>query len=110
MFEEQMRLGVKQPNNYDNIEKTTTDEFQGLFKYTTSDFSGKCARVLNIYDYALSKSLLPLPPPPVPAGTTQELAIENIERVLQKDTVNMGSRKIGKFISRDDLIKLMLLY
>jgi hypothetical protein len=33
-----------------------------------------------------------------------------IKRETMKYTIDMGSVKYGRFISRDDLIKLMLLY
>ena len=109
MFEEQMKLDLttnKQKTIYDtNIKTNTTKIFKGIFLKTTSDFTGKCARVLNIYDYAITKSRVNTGAPP-----PQPLLEEHIQREEMKYTIDMGAVKFGRFISRDDLIKLMLLY
>ena len=107
LFEEQMRLSLKSNNAtiYDaNIQTNTTKIFKGRFLATT-DLSGKCARLLNIYDYAIMKSpedtTVPIPRP---------VAREPMQRETMKYTIDMGAVKYGRFISRDDLIKLLLSY
>ena len=109
MFEEQMKLDLttnKQKTIYDtNIKTNMTKIFKGIFLKTTSDFTGKCARVLNIYDYAITKSPVNTTAPP-----PQPLLAEPIQREEMKYTIDMGAIKFGRFISRDDLIKLLLAY
>jgi hypothetical protein len=107
MFEEQMKLELtknKQETIYDtNIMTTATKIFKGRFR--TTDLTGKCNRVLNIYDYAIKKSrenTSAHPPRPV--------LPEPIQREEMKYTIDMGAVKYGRFISRDDLIKLLLAY
>jgi hypothetical protein len=106
MFEEQMKLELTKKQNtiYDtNIKTTATKIFKGKFK--TTDLTGKCTRVLNIYDYAITKSPVNTTAPP-----PQPLLEELIQREEMKYTIDMGAVKFGRFISRDDLIKLLLLY
>jgi hypothetical protein len=111
MFKEQMKLETnlqeRTPTFYDtNIKTTATKIFKGRFG--TTDITGKCARLLNIYDYAIMKSPLQMgvgAPPP------QKIVLHQpIKRETMKYTIDMGAVKYGRFISRDDLIKLMLLY
>jgi hypothetical protein len=114
LFKEQMNLETnpdpqtRTPRFYDtNIITTTTQIFKGRFSATTTDLTGKCARLLNIYDYAVMKS-------PFTMGTGRSpskiVSHQPIKRETMKYTIDMGSVKYGRFISRDDLIKLLLLY
>ena len=111
MFKEQMNLETdpakRTPRFYDTNIKTTAEEiFKGIFRAT--DLTGKCARLLNIYDYAIMKSPLGVgtggPPSP------KIVLPQPIKRETMKYTIDMGAVKYGRFISRDDLIKLMLAY
>jgi len=107
LFEEQMKLSLKSNNAtiYDaNIKTNTTKIFQGRFLGTT-DLTGKCDRVLNIYDYAIMKS-----PEDTTVAISRPVAKEPMQRETMKYTIDMGAVKFGRFISRSDLIKLMLLY
>jgi len=108
LFEEQMKLSLKSNNAtiYDaNIKTNATKIFKGKFLATTTDLTGKCARVLNIYDYAIMKS-----PVDITAPIPQPLLEEPMQRETMKYTIDMGAVKFGRFISRSDLIKLMLIY
>lgn len=108
LFEEQMRLSLKSNNAtiYDaNIKTNTTKIFKGRFLATTTDLTGKCDRVLNIYDYAIMKS-----PENTTVPSPRPVAREPMQREIIKYTIDMGAIKYGRFISRSDLIKLMLLY
>ena len=108
LFEEQMRLSLKSNNAtiYDaNIQTNTTKIFKGRFLATTTDLTGKCDRVLNIYDYAIMKS-----PEDTTVAIQRPVAKEPMQRETMKYTIDMGAVKFGRFISRSDLIKLMLLY
>ena len=107
LFEEQMRLSLTSNKKtiYDaNIQTNATKIFKGKFLATT-DLTGKCARVLNIYDYAIMKS-----PENTTAPNPKPLLKEPMQRETMKYTIDMGAVKFGRFISRSDLIKLMLLY
>jgi hypothetical protein len=107
MFEEQMKLELttKQKTIYDtNITTTAIKIFKGKL-FGTTDLTGKCDRVLNIYDYAITKSRVN-----TSVLAPQPLLAEPIQREEMKYTIDMGAIKFGRFISRDDLIKLMLLY
>lgn len=107
LFEEQMKLSLKSNNAtiYDaNIKTNTTKIFKGRFLATTTDLTGKCNRVLNIYDYAIMKS------PEDRTVNPRLVARESMQRETMKYTIDMGAVKFGRFISRSDLIKLMLLY
>ena len=115
LFKEQMNLETdpskRTPRFYDtNIKTTATQIFKGRFSATTTDLTGKCARLLNIYDYAIMKSPFVMgagaPPPKI-------VSHQPIKRETMKYTIDMGAMgavKYGRFISRDDLIKLLLLY
>jgi hypothetical protein len=111
LFKEQMKLETnpaeKTKTFYDTNIKTTAGEiFKGTFR--TTDLTGKCARLLNIYDYAIMKSPLGVGTggPPLPKIVLQQ----PIKRETMKYTIDMGAVKFGRFISRDDLIKLLLAY
>jgi hypothetical protein len=106
MFEEQMKLELTKKQNtiYDtNIKTTATKIFKGRFG--TTDLTGKCSRVLNIYDYAITKSR-----ENTSDRHSRPVLPEPIQREEMKYTIDMGAIKFGRFISRDDLIKLLLLY
>jgi len=82
---------------FDNIQITVENSFKG-WKPTT-DIMGKCSRVLNIYDYIILQA----------RGGLNPLQSINLKRA-NLNKIAMGSKKIAGFISREDLIKLMLLY
>ena len=108
LFEEQMRLSLTSNKKtiYDtNIKTNARETFKGMFFATTTDLTGKCTRLLNIYDYAIMKS-----PENTTAPIPRPVAREPIQRETMKYTIDMGAVKFGRFISRSDLIKLMLLY
>lgn len=82
---------------FDNIQITVENSFKG-WKITT-DIMGKCSRVLNIYDYIILQT----------RGWQNPLQSINLKRA-NLNKITMGSKKIAGFISREDIIKLMLLY
>ena len=127
--EQQMKL--KEPetetDKFNFIEKTMISSFSGKFFQT--DITGKCSRIYNIYDYivlqssnasenaitkskkmvnfrnptAHSKKLSGHSPAPI-----QEQKIRYPDPNFT--TVDFGAEMIAGFISRESLIKLMLIY
>jgi hypothetical protein len=95
-MEQQMSLAKKDDDLFTtNIQKTMKQAFNNLFG---SDITGKCARVYNIYDFLNGITLNPQPINPVRI------------KCSDFDNFDLGSVIIEKFISRESLIKLMLLY
>ena len=78
-----------------NIQKTMKLAFNNFFG---SDITGKCKRVYNIYDFITDKT-----------PTTQPINPVRI-KCSDSDNFDLGACMIEKFISRESLIKLMLLY
>ena len=97
IVEQQFDLSKQVQEPFDNIQITVENSFKG-WKITT-DIMGKCARVLNIYDYIILQA----------GGGQNPLQSSNLKRT-NLNKITTGSKKIAGFISREDLIKLMLLY
>lgn len=95
-MEQQMSLAKKDDDLFTtNIQKTMKQAFNNLFG---RDITGKCTRVYNIYDFLNGETLNPQPINPVRI------------KCSDFDNFDLGSVIIEKFISRESLIKLMLLY
>ena len=112
--EQQMKLTQPEKDNFETIEKTMKDSFK---TFLTTNVTGKCTRVYNIYDYIILHSLGGVmaryrtpatptkrgpDPPPIDAVSIKYSGLTN--------SFDMGSKMVAGFISREDLIKLMLLY
>lgn len=78
-----------------NIQKTMKKAFNN---FLGSNITGKCSRVYNIYDYRNGILLEPQPINPVKI------------KCSDFDNFDLGAYIINGFISRESLIKLMLLY
>ena len=95
-MEQQMSLAKKDDDLFTtNIQKTMKQAFNN---FLGSDMTGKCARVYNIYDLLNGITLNPQPINPVRI------------KCSDFDNFDLGSVMIEGFISRESLIKLMLLY
>jgi hypothetical protein len=126
-IEQQMKLKEPEPDRFDSIEKTMISSFSG--KFFSTNVSGKCSRIYNIYDYIVlqssnasenattkskkmanfrnprdhSKKLSGRSPAPI-----QEQKIRYPDPNFT--TVDFGAEIVSGFISRESLIKLMLIY
>jgi len=95
-MEQQMSLVKKDDDSFKtNIQKTMKQAFNN---FLSSNITGKCNRVYNIYDYINSKT-----------PTVQQIIPVRI-KCSDFDNFDLGSVIIEGFISRESLIKLMLLY
>ena len=95
-MEQQMSLAKKDDDLFTtNIQKTMKQAFNN---FLSSNITGKCSRVYNIYDLLNGKTLNPQPINPVRI------------KCSDFDDFDLGSVMIEGFISRESLIKLMLLY
>jgi hypothetical protein len=95
-MEQQMSLAKKDDDLFTtNIQKTMKQSFNNLL---SSNITGKCNRVYNIYDFINSKTPHGQPINPVRI------------KCSDFDNFDLGSVIINGFISRESLIKLMLLY
>lgn len=95
-MEQQMSLAKKDDDLFTTkIQKTMKQAFNN---FLGSDMTGKCARVYNIYDLLNGITLNPQPINPVRI------------KCSDFDNFDLGSVMIEGFISRESLIKLMLLY
>ena len=117
--EQQMQLTKPEIDKFDSIERTMISSFSG--KFFSTNVSGKCTRVYNIYDYIVlqssdadvntnrrnKKMSTFRHPQRVPAPIqVQKIRIPD----PNFNTVDFGAEMISGFISRESLIKLMLLY
>ena len=112
--EQQMKLTLPpEKDKFNEIETTMTASFKtSMF---STNHTGKCTRVYNIYDYIILHSLgNPLSTyRDAPARRLMAAAVPPIlSRPIKQssNTVDMGAKMVAGFISREDLIKLMLLY
>lgn len=112
--EQQMKLTQPEKDRFEDIEKTMKQSFK---TFLTSNATGKCTRIYNIYDYIILHSLggrmAPYRTPTDPKKRGPDPP--TIESVSIKyngltNSFDMGSKMVAGFISREDLIKLMLLY
>ncbi len=95
-MEQQMSLAKPDDDLFKiKIQKTMKQAFNNFF---SSDITGKCARVYNIYDFLNGETLNPQPINPVRI------------KCSDFDNFDLGSVIINGFISRESLIKLMLIY
>ena len=118
--EQQMKLTELEKDRFETIEKKMKESFKTLL---TTNISGKCTRVYNIYDYiilhSLGGSMTPFSIPydsismsrKSPNGPTPP-QIDSVSIMYNglSNSFDMGSKIVAGFISREDLIKLMLLY
>jgi len=118
--EQQMKLAEPEKDRFQTIEKKMKESFKTLL---TTNISGKCTRVYNIYDYIILHSLggqmtpyeIPYNRVPGYKESPNGPAPPQIDSVSIKynglsNSFDMGSQIVAGFISREDLIKLMLLY
>lgn len=95
-MEQQMSLAKKDDDLFTtNIQKTMKQAFNN---FLSSNITGKCNRVYNIYDFINSKTPTGQPINPVRI------------KCSDFDNFDLGACIIEGFISRESLIKLMLLY
>ena len=127
-IEQQMKLKEPETDKFNFIEKTMISSFSGKFFQT--DISGKCTRIYNIYDYivlqssdasenATSKnkkmSNFRNPADPYKKHPTRGNPAPIQEQKIRIPdpnftTADFGAEMVAGFISRESLIKLMLLY
>jgi len=112
--EQQMKLAEPEKDRFQTIEKKMKESFKTLL---TTNISGKCTRVYNIYDYIILHSLggqmAPYRNPADPkkiGPAPQQIDSVSIKYNGLSNSFDMGSQIVAGFISREDLIKLMLLY
>ena len=127
--EQQMQLTLP-PNkdNFDSIERTMISSFST--KFIQSNMTGKCIRVYNIYDYIVLQSSsanenqteknkkmssFRNQAAPIKKNATRVPNMIQEEKIRSPDpnltnTYDLGAEIISGFISRESLIKLMLLY
>lgn len=118
--EQQMKLTEPEKDRFQTIEKTMKESFKTLL---TTNISGKCTRVYNIYDYiilhSLGGSMTPFSIPydsisivrKSPNGQTPpQIDSVSIKYNGLLNSFDMGSQIVAGFISREDIVKLMLLY
>lgn len=95
-MEQQMSLAKNDDDLFTtNIQKTMKQAFNN---FLSSNITGKCNRIYNIYDYINSKTPVGQPINPVRI------------KCSDFDNFDLGACIIEGFISRESLIKLMLLY
>jgi len=95
-MEQQMSLAKKDDDLFTtNIQKTMKQAFNN---FLSSNITGKCNRVYNIYDFINSKTPTGQPINPVRI------------KCSDFDNFDLGACIIENFISRESLIKLMLIY
>ena len=106
--EQQMKLTLPpEKDNFNDIETTMTASFKTIM--FTTNHTGKCTRVYNIYDYIILHSLgNPLSTYRAPVAVVPIIPPRPIKQ--SSNTVDMEAKMISGFISRESLIKLMLLY
>ncbi len=126
-IEKQMKLTKPEVDTFDSIEKTMISSFSG--KFFSSNVSGKCSRIYNIYDYIVLQSSNASE-----NATTKSKKMANFrnptdhskkhpthspdpiqeQKIRYPDpnfsTADFGAEMIAGFISRESLIKLMLIY
>ena len=124
--EQQMQLTKPEVDKFDSIERTMISSFSG--KFFSTNASGKCTRVYNIYDYIVLQSS-----DATENATTKNKKMSNFRNLAdhkKKDptrgdpapiqeqkirypdpnlsTADFGSEMVSGFISRESLIKLMI--
>jgi hypothetical protein len=106
--EQQMKLTLPpETDKFNEIETTMTASFKTIMFST--NHTGKCTRVYNIYDYIILHSLgNPLSTYRVPGAVVPIIPLRPIKQ--SSNTVDMEAKIVSGFISRESLIKLMLLY
>ena len=124
--EQQMQLTKPEVDKFDSIERTMISSFSG--KFFSTNASGKCTRVYNIYDYIVLQSS-----DATENATTKNKKMSNFrnpadpkkkhptrgdpapiqeQKIRYPDpnlsTADFGSEMVSGFISRESLIKLMI--
>ena len=112
--EQQMKLTQPEKDRFEEIEKTMKQSFK---TFLTTNVTGKCTRVYNIYDYIILHSLGgTMAPYRIPATPTKrgpdppQIDAVSIKYSGLTNSFDMGAKMVAGFISRESLIKLMLLY
>jgi hypothetical protein len=126
-IEQQMQLTKPEPEKFDTIETTMISSFKGWL-YTTNT-TGKCTRIYNIYDYIVLQAT----DAGINATTGNKkmsnfrLATDHLKPAARvpnpidfksirspdpnlSNTYDLGAKMMAGFISRESLIKLMLIY
>lgn len=126
--EQQMKLSKPETDKFDSIERTMISSFST--KFIQSNMTGKCIRVYNIYDYIVLQSSsanenqveknkkmssFRNQAQPIKKHATRVPDVIQEEKIRSPDpnltnTYDLGAEIISGFISRESLIKLMLLY
>ena len=126
-IEQQMKLKEPETDKFNFIEKTMISSFSGRF--WQSDLSGKCTRIYNIYDYIVLQSSdagenavaknkkmsnFRNQADPYKKHQTRSPAPIQEQKIRIPDpnftTADFGAEMVAGFISRESLIKLMLIY
>lgn len=124
-IEQQMKLKEPETDKFDSIERTMISSFTG--KFFSTNASGKCSRVYNIYDYIVLQSSSA-----TENKTTKNKKMSNFRSTAdhrlkhptrvpapiqeQKiripdpnfSTADFGAEIVAGFISRESLVKLMI--
>ena len=122
-----MKLKEPETDKFNFIEKTMISSFSG--KFWQSDVSGKCTRIYNIYDYIVLQSSdagenavaknkkmsnFRNQADPYKKHQTRSPAPIQEQKIRIPDpnftTADFGAEMVAGFISRESLIKLMLIY
>jgi hypothetical protein len=126
--EQQMKLSKPETDKFDSIERTMISSFST--KFIQSNATGKCIRVYNIYDYIVLQSSSANENQveknkkmssfrnqlhPIKKHETRVPNVIQEEKIRSPDpnltnAYDLGAEIISSFISRESLIKLMLLY
>ena len=124
--EQQMQLMKPEIDKFDSIQTTMISSFKGwLFSTNTT---GKCTRVYNIYDYIVlqatdaainattgNKKMSTFRNPTDPYKPGRPPATIDFKSIRSQypnlsNTYDLGAKMMAGFISRESLIKLMLIY
>jgi hypothetical protein len=126
-IEQQMKLTIPETEKFDTIETSMISSFKG--KLFSTNATGKCTRVYNIYDYIVlqatdattnattgNKKMSnfrlgtdPYKPAARVPATIDFKSIRSPDPNLS-NTYDLGAKMMAGFISRESLIKLMLIY
>jgi len=123
--EQQMQLTKPEVDKFDSIERTMISSFSG--KFFSTNATGKCTRVYNIYDYIVlqssdasenattkSKKMSNFrnPADPKMKHPTRSPAPIQEQKIRYPDpnfsTADFGAEMVSGFISRESLVKLMI--
>jgi len=120
-----MQLTKPEVDKFDSIERTMISSFSG--KFFSTNATGKCTRVYNIYDYIVlqssnatenattkSKKMSNFrnPADPKMKHPTRSPAPIQEQKIRYPDpnfsTADFGAEMVSGFISRESLVKLMI--